>query len=147
MRQVLTTPEPRPVDPNCAACAAPAPAYGAGYWWLHGRRWHAGCAPWGGRPFPFTWALDEGRRVLAKLRREGAEPSDKLVRAVTFLRTAAKSWPPAEPAPLLERAGLAAAVVQHWCLALKAEREALARPPSTPAGGRRPPHGAQNSPG
>jgi hypothetical protein len=71
---------------------------------------------------PFTWALNRGRKLVASLRRGGIAPGDKLVRAVAFLEELARAWPPPAPAPALERAALAADVVEHWAVAAKSAR-------------------------
>ncbi len=118
---LLTTPSaPAAASARCAACGLPARLAGAGYWLLDAKPYHPACAPWAERPFPFRWAVDEGRQVVARLRRERVEPSDKLARAVAYLIEAERAWAPDDPVAVLERSTLAAQLVEHWRARLKA---------------------------
>ena len=115
----FTTPQPQNAYATCAGCAAPVSMVGDGYWLIDAEPRHVGCVDWSRRPPPYLWARDNGVKLLARLNREGTPAPEKLVRAVAYLGEVARAWPPPDPAAALERAGLAAVVVEHWKVKLR----------------------------
>lgn len=115
---------PALVHRACDGCGKTLePSSPGGFWLVDTRPYHPACAPWRGRPMPYTWARDRGRKLLASLHRHKTRPSEKLVRAVNFLDELARAWPVEDVAGALERAELAAVVVEHWAVAAKSSRE------------------------
>jgi hypothetical protein len=72
---------------------------------------------WGVAPRPR--GRRAGGRHLHWLKRERTPAPDNLVRAVAYLDELARNWPPADPAPALERGRRATMIVEHHRVAGK----------------------------
>jgi hypothetical protein len=108
----FVTPAPSEVEARCAGCDGPVrSSEPGGFWVLDGSYFHPGCASWDERPFPYAWAVEAGRRAVARLTRSGITPDDSLLRAVEWLSRAARRWPGEDPVRILHIAARAAQVI------------------------------------